>query len=175
MSHHFMVTVTVHATCMKSPRGCRRVVTRSPLWFRLTVTTRISDHGMATTLAAALPGSVILDPFKVESIYDTWEILTAMLQIANLVVAVRYHAAILRLIGGKSAFVLHYSNKGKDLVDRLRLPGRGLGGMCTPDLVAAIEASADKDFNHMPYARDVQSQFNRALRLAGADQAARAA
>ena len=92
--------------------------------------------------------------------------LTAIFAIANIVVAVRYHGAILRLITGRKCYVLHYSNKGSDLCQRLGIAGSALGGAVDDTLLGEIEASGEAAFDATPYARHVRESFTAGLALA---------
>lgn len=127
-----------------------------------------TDRVLATRIQAACPKSVILDPFRAAPALEPWALLTAIFAIANIVVAVRYHAAILRLITGRKCYVLHYSNKGSDLCQRLGLAGSALGGSVDNDLINAIELSSQAEFDAAPYARHVSESFAKGLALASA-------
>jgi polysaccharide pyruvyl transferase WcaK-like protein len=127
-----------------------------------------TDRLLATRIQKACPKSVILDPFLAIPPLEPWALLTAIFAIANIVVAVRYHAAILRLITGRKCYVLHYSNKGSDLCQRLGLAGTALGGGVDDHLIKAIEATGQAAFDPTPYARDVHESFVKGLALASA-------
>lgn len=122
-----------------------------------------SDKTQALRLSRMTGGLPILDPFAVEPPASPHEVLTALLAIANIVVGVRYHSSILRLVSGRSPFVLYYSNKGRDLSERLHLPGQKLTGGVTPDLINAIERSAEMTFDPNPISRDVAEHFHRSI------------
>jgi polysaccharide pyruvyl transferase WcaK-like protein len=118
-----------------------------------------SDKTLALRLCQKAPSVPIIDPFAVQPPASPCDVLTALLSIANIVVAVRYHSAILRLISGRAPFVLYYSNKGLDLSERLNLPGGKLSSGMSSDMIAEIERSADMDFDPNPIARDVTENF----------------
>ena len=127
-----------------------------------------TDRILATRIQQACPKSIILDPFLATPPVEPWALLTAILAIANIVVAVRYHAAILRLITGRKCYVLHYSNKGSDLCQRLGLAGSALGDCVDKNLIHDIEASGLAVFDATPYARHVRESFAKGLALASA-------
>ena len=120
------------------------------------------------SIQQACPTSLILDPFLASPSVEPWALLTAILAIANIVVAVRYHAAILRLITGRKCYVLHYSNKGSDLCQRLGLAGSALGDSVDDNLISDIEASGLAVFDATPFARHVRESFAAGLALAAA-------
>ena len=127
-----------------------------------------TDRVLATRIQKACPQTVILDPFLAAPPLEPWALLTAMFAIAHIVVAVRYHAAILRLIAGRKCYVLHYSNKGSDLCQRLGLAGTSLGGTVDTKLIEDIEASGQAVFDAEPYAAHVRESFKRGLARASA-------
>lgn len=127
-----------------------------------------TDRILAVQIQKAVPKCVILDPFLTAPALEPWALLTAIFAIANIVVAVRYHAAILRLITGRQCYVLHYSNKGSDLCQRLGLAGSALGGAVDNDLINAIELSGQAQFDAAPYARHVRESFAKGFALASA-------
>ena len=127
-----------------------------------------TDRILAARIQKACLKSVILDPFLAVPPLEPWALLTAILAIANIVVAVRYHAAILRLVTGRKCYVLHYSNKGSDLCQRLGLAGSALGDSVDNNLIYDIEASGLAIFNATPYARHVRESFAKGLALASA-------
>ncbi len=127
-----------------------------------------TDRVLATRIQKSCPKSVILDPFLAAPPLEPWALLTAIFAIANIVVAVRYHAAILRLITGRKCYVLHYSNKGSDLCQRLGLAGTALGETVSAKLISDIEATGQAAFDAAPYARHVRESFTKGLALASA-------
>ncbi len=127
-----------------------------------------TDRVLAISIQKACPKAVILDPFLAAPLLEPWALLTAIFAIANIVVAVRYHAAILRLITGRRCYVLHYSNKGSDLCQRLGIAGTALGGEVDDHLIRAIEASSQAAFDATPYAHHVRDSFTQGLALASA-------
>ncbi len=84
------------------------------------------------------------------------------LTIANIVVAVRYHAAILRLVGRRVPYNLYYSRKGHDLEHRLDLPGRALETFDPDAAITDIEATALSEFNPDPISEHVRRSFETA-------------
>lgn len=118
-----------------------------------------SDKTQAMRLTRKMSSVPIIDPFSVQAPSSPCDVLIALLSLANIVVAVRYHSAILRLINGRAPFVLYYSNKGRDVSERLDLPGQMLSSGVNSELISAIEQSADMNFDPNPIARDVTEHF----------------
>ena len=122
-----------------------------------------TDWTLAKAIQAEVPTAKILNPFLVKAGIEPWSVLTAALGMARGVVAVRYHAAVLRMVEGKQAYVLHYSNKGEDLCVRLKQPGSTLGEMEVEALVLAIEKTFDRDFQSAMVQRHVKDSFAKAV------------
>jgi polysaccharide pyruvyl transferase WcaK-like protein len=122
-----------------------------------------TDKMQAMRLAKLAGGVPVIDPFTIPPPMSPCEVLTALLSVANIVVGVRYHSAILRLVSGRAPFVLYYSNKGRDLCERLSLPGQRLSSGVDEDLILAIEKSGEMSFDPNPISRDVTQHFNMCL------------
>lgn len=122
-----------------------------------------SDKTMALKLCGKAPEIPVIDPFTVQPPVSPCDVLIALLSMANIVVAVRFHSAILRLVGGRAPFLFYYSNKGLDLSERLGLPGAKLSEGVTGELISQIENSADMSFDPNPIARDVTEHFQHCL------------
>ena len=129
-----------------------------------------SDIAMCRRIASELPGIVVIDPFALELALPAWSLYSAVLALANVVVAARYHTAILRLISGRKALVLHYSSKGEDLCNRLGLDGLLYGDADGERACLLAEKSADGTFDAAPLAKDVRDQFAAALGTVGGMQ-----
>ena len=122
-----------------------------------------TDWTLAKIIQAEVPTAKILNPFLVKAGVEPWSMLTAALGMARGVVAVRYHAAVLRMVEGKQAYVLHYSNKGEDLCLRLKQLGSTLGEMEVEALVPEIEKTFDRDFQSAVVQRHVKDCFAKAV------------
>ena len=83
----------------------------------------------------------------------------AVLASANIVFAVRYHTAILRLVAGRMPVVISYSNKTRDLIDRLSLPGMNIEDMDADALIALGLQSAGKMFSPEGLRSSVRQSF----------------
>lgn len=122
-----------------------------------------SDWFLARRIQQAIPVSRILDPFACAAPHEPWAVLTSLLGLARAVVAVRYHAAVLRMVEGRQPFVLSYSNKGEDLCHRLNQLGSALGAGDVSSLVSLIEASAEGNFDPASVRADVLSHYSNGL------------
>jgi polysaccharide pyruvyl transferase WcaK-like protein len=118
-----------------------------------------SDLAMAQALQQRLPELIILSPFAVGEQHHPVDALVGVLGLAEVVVAVRYHSAVLRLLGGRIPFSLHYATKGADLAQRLQLPGMALESFDPAAAIAALEASALRHFDPRPLREAVRSRF----------------
>jgi polysaccharide pyruvyl transferase WcaK-like protein len=117
------------------------------------------DLAIAQTIVQQVPAAKIFDPFVGEYRCANWERVMAALAICRFSVAVRYHTAVLSLASGRVPFNLYYSNKGRDLTQRLQIPGCSLEGFAPEAQVAAMEKTADQTFDHAPIRQQVQQDF----------------
>jgi len=127
-----------------------------------------SDLAMSRRIATELPSITVIDPFALDLALPAWSLYSAVLSLANIVVAARYHTAILRLISGRRTLVLHYSSKGEDLCNRLGLDGMVYGDSDGELACRLAERSAEGAFDVSPLAKDVNEQFAAALNTVGA-------
>lgn len=118
------------------------------------------DRAVAAELCARVPDVVVLDCFAGAHQDDRVGLLIGALSIANIVVAVRYHAAVLRLAAGRRPYHLYYARKGEDLHARLGLAGGPLADFDPAAALAGIEATAMQDFDAAPLAADVHGAFS---------------
>jgi len=133
----------------------------------LLIQSHVSMHDTDRTIAHAIkqqcPEVKILDLFEYSSLLPSWELLQAILMISRLVVAVRYHTAILALAAGRTPFNLFYSNKGADLSSRLGIPGCHIEQFNPARSFNRIEQTGHKIFNPQPMINSIHSSFNRGL------------
>lgn len=122
-----------------------------------------SDRAICEFIQGRAPGARILDMFSGPDEACPLDRLSGVMALANGVAAVRYHAAVLRLAGGRMPYHLYYSRKGEDLHHRLALTGAPLQNFDLDEAVAGIEASADRNFDPRPQAHDVEQAFARAM------------
>jgi polysaccharide pyruvyl transferase WcaK-like protein len=122
-----------------------------------------NDLAVAQTIVQRVPGTAILDPFAVASPVSTWQVAMGVLELAERVIAVRYHTAVLALAAGRLPYSLHYSNKGRDLCARLGLQGCDLADL-RPDSVLDELFNAPPDgFDHRAIRERVRADFGRCL------------
>ncbi|GAB6140816.1 hypothetical protein JCM14076_15450 [Methylosoma difficile] len=127
------------------------------------VSEKESDWVVAKAIMELCPGAKVLDLLAYQSTVPSWELLQAVLKKAGLIVAVRYHTAILALAAGRVPYNLYYSNKGADLCERLKIPG-GFIGNFNPDYeFSAITNTCSKSFNAEPIRRCLANDFKEAL------------
>jgi polysaccharide pyruvyl transferase WcaK-like protein len=121
-----------------------------------------ADHDLdvAHALVSQVPGTAIVDPFLDDSPIPSWQLAMAMFERARHVIAVRYHTAVLALAAGRVPFHLHYSNKGRDLCERLELPGCDLGGFDPVSTAEAILATRPMPFNDQAIRSRVRQDFS---------------
>lgn len=118
-----------------------------------------NDLDIARQLKERVSGSVVVDPFVDHPLVPNWQLAMAVIALSELVVAVRYHTAVLALASGRVPYHLHYSNKGRDLCSRLALPGCNLGDMNPNAILPAVLATAGQTFDHQALRERVQRDF----------------
>ena len=119
-----------------------------------------SDRPVARQILKHVPNARAFDLFEGGPDHTPVRLLQGVLHLANIVIGVRYHASVLRLASGRQPYNLFYSRKGRDLGERLSLTGCGLEAFDPATEIDAIEATAQRDFDAAPVARDVASAFN---------------
>jgi polysaccharide pyruvyl transferase WcaK-like protein len=119
-----------------------------------------TDRPIAEAIAAHQLNVRIFDLFDNRSGHPPVRSLLGVMHLANIVIGLRYHAAVLRLASGRQPYNLFYSRKGRDLGERLSLTGCGLDAFDPEQEIAAIEATAQRAFAAAPVARDVTSAFD---------------
>lgn len=119
-----------------------------------------NDLDVARAIQQGAPGTAILDPFLDEAQVPSWQLAMALFSLVDVVIAVRFHTAVLALASGRVPYHLHYSNKGRDLCRRLELPGSDLGSFDPVADLPAILASRARSFDHGRLRDQVRSDFN---------------
>jgi len=118
-----------------------------------------NDLDVAKTIQSAAPGTEIFDPFLEDRSVPSWQLAMALFTLVDLVIAVRFHTAVLSLAAGRVPFQLHYSNKGRDLCKRLELPGCDLSQFNPISDLSAIMATSGRTFNPSPIREQVSRDF----------------
>jgi polysaccharide pyruvyl transferase WcaK-like protein len=120
-----------------------------------------ADHDLdvARSLAMRVPGTAIVDPFLDDTPVPSWQLAMAVLERARHVIAVRYHTAVLALAAGRVPYHLHYSNKGRDLCERLDLPGCDLSRFNPIATAEAILAREPQVFDDQAIRSQVRQDF----------------
>lgn len=126
------------------------------------------DRSSAMRIAAADPRIRVIDCLADAEDPDPVATLTALLSLANIAVGVRYHTTVLRLAAGREPFNLFYSRKGEDLQRRLGLQGCPVSDLGEKDIVANIEATAQRSFDPEPLKANVRQRFAQARKAVGA-------
>jgi polysaccharide pyruvyl transferase WcaK-like protein len=122
------------------------------------------DRSSAARIAQADPRIKIIDCLQDREDTDPVATLTALLNLANIAIGIRYHTTILRLAGGRMPFNLYYSRKGADLQRRLHLAGCHVSQACSKATIDAIEATASAAFDPGAIRRDIRDHFAEGLR-----------
>lgn len=122
-----------------------------------------NDLEVARAIVQAAPGTAILDPFKAAPGHSAWQVAMGVLALAERVIAVRYHTAVLSLAAGRLPYSLHYSNKGRDLCDRLGLPGCDLADLRPSAALEELFMMTTHGFDHRAIRGQVRADFGRCL------------
>ena len=129
---------------------------------------RDSDRAIASSLMSRRPTLGMIDAMLPITGVSPVGLLIGLLEVAEVVVAVRYHTAVLRLVAGRLPYVLAYSNKGQDLIDRLGLPGAPLSAFDPKSAMDDIVGTASAPFDAGPLRHEVRSAFASNLARIGA-------
>jgi len=122
-----------------------------------------TDRHIANAIKQQCPEAKILDLFEYSTLMPSWELLQAILMISRLIVAVRYHTAVLALAAGRTPFNLFYSNKGADLSNRLNIPGCHVDQFTPSRYLTRIEQTGHTIFNPKPMRTSIQSNFQKGM------------
>ena len=108
----------------------------------------------------------VLDPFRIHQTLPhlkPWEISQGLVELSKLVVGVRYHTSIFRLMSGKMSFNIHYSNKGADLCNRLGVPGVSVDNFSVDKHFEEILQTMDQPFSSESIATQVREDFAQSI------------
>jgi polysaccharide pyruvyl transferase WcaK-like protein len=122
-----------------------------------------NDMAVAEAIRAEMPGVAVFDPFLEDAGVEHWQLAMGALQSAAVAIGIRYHTSVLALAAGRLPYNLHYSNKGRDLSERLGLPGCDLGSFEPAEQLTAILATAHRHFDAEPIRRHVRESFAECL------------
>ena len=118
-----------------------------------------NDLDVSRILQEHVPGIVVFNPFLDNLSVPTWQLAMAVFSMVDLVLAVRFHTAVLALAAGRIPYHIYYSNKGKDLCDRLGLPGCDLRQFNPASAFPSIMATRGGRFDHEALRRRVCTDF----------------
>jgi polysaccharide pyruvyl transferase WcaK-like protein len=122
-----------------------------------------NDLEVAAALSERVPALRSFDPFHDAAGLAGWQLVMGALRVAGLSVAVRYHTAVLALAAGRVPFNLHYSNKGRDLSERLGIRGCDLASFEPGAQLEAILASGRQHFDDATIRAEVRNTFRHCL------------
>ncbi len=132
-----------------------------------------TDRLVANTIKELCPKVKILDLFDYSTTVPSWELLQALLKISSLIIAVRYHTAVLALAAGRVPFNLFYSNKGADLSIRLGIPGCHVEQFHPHHSLDYIERTVNERFDTSPLIKSIHDNFSLGLERCNAQYALR--
>ena len=119
-----------------------------------------NDLEIARTLQQRVPSTTIFDPFMDGAPVPSWQVAMAVFSMVDLIVAVRFHTAVLALAAGRVPYHIHYSNKGRDLCQRLGLPGCDLNRFNPETAMPSIIATRHHQFDHRQLRSRVSDDFH---------------
>jgi len=146
---------------------CRRLHKRGHqpvLLIQSEVTTADSDSQAVRTICEAVPQVKVLNIVQNSGDLAGWQFLMGIVAISRLAIGVRYHTSVLRLAANRMPFNLFYSNKGRDLSQRLQIPGASVADFDVDEHIQTIEKTAEMDFDSAPIRAQVQADFADCLR-----------
>jgi polysaccharide pyruvyl transferase WcaK-like protein len=118
-----------------------------------------NDLEVAAAIQARAPATAILNPFADGPSVPSWQLAMALFAMVEIVIAVRFHTAVLSLAAGRIPYHLHYSNKGRDLCRRLDLPGCDLAALDPSAVLPSILATRGRLFAHGALREQVRRDF----------------
>lgn len=119
-----------------------------------------NDLDVAQAIQNGAPCTVLVDPFLDDGSVPSWQLAMALFSIVDIVIAVRFHTAVLSLAAGRVPFHLHYSNKGRDLCKRLQLPGCDLSHFNPASDMPSILACSGRIFDPSTIREQVSHDFH---------------
>jgi len=122
-----------------------------------------TDRLIANSIKQQCPIVKILDLFEYADTFPAWELLQAILKTSRLIIAVRYHTAVLALAAGRTPFNLFYSNKGADLSLRLGIPGCHVDQFNPYNSITHIEQTGYEVFDPTALVESVYESFYKGL------------
>ena len=119
-----------------------------------------NDYIISKKIKARVKDLQIINPFDlVQNSSRPHELAMAFLECSRYIVGVRYHTSILSLASGRIPYNLYYSNKGRDLSDRLKIPGSSIENFDPVNAFTDLKNNANKIFDCSPIKKQVQSDF----------------
>jgi polysaccharide pyruvyl transferase WcaK-like protein len=125
-----------------------------------------NDYSIVHELLRRIVDLKILRPLDIPAPFHPIDAFVGAICIAHGVVAVRYHAMVIRLLAGRQAYNLFYSRKGRDLIRRLNQPGSAVAELNPKTIVSMLEKSCDGIFDPAPISKDVSEAFSKSLAIA---------
>lgn len=126
------------------------------------------DRAIAARVAVLLPDIPVIDCFATAGGVVGWPLLSGLLARARLVVAGRYHTAVLRLGAGRKPFILHAADDADDLAERLGLPQAAARSFDPDAIISELEMTAEQAFDPAPLRRDIEDRFAACVAAASA-------
>jgi len=189
--HHFEIekfnTLPFNRLALLSLRSFGQLYPQNDELFQqelIQLVTRLNNHGLipAVMLQADVNNSdsdqrmienikqytniEVINPFTIHQTLrhiSPWQIAQAYIAQAKIVIGVRYHTAIFRLLSGKMPFNIFYSNKGEDLCNRLNVPGVEVQQFSVDKHFQSIINSGNKLFDPRGIIEQVTKDFQLAM------------
>ena len=122
-----------------------------------------SDIAIASSIQSQLTNLPIINAFTHSDQISHYQYLQSLICHSGVVVAVRYHTAVLALAGGKVPYNLYYSNKGKDLSARLGIPGTDVSDFDPVSELPVLLSTQGQTFDSKAIRKCVMTDFYSAL------------
>lgn len=122
-----------------------------------------SDFEIAKLIQKELADIPSINAFEHSSFISHCQFLQSVICQVGMVVAVRYHTAVLALAGGKVPFNLYYSNKGQDLSRRLGIPGADVRDFDPVLQLPVLLSTQNQSFDNESIRKQVLADFHSAL------------
>ncbi|WP_115081739.1 polysaccharide pyruvyl transferase family protein [Synechococcus sp. N32] len=124
------------------------------------VDTNDNDQRISKILKQKTENLKIINPFDLSKNNITpHKLAMAILENSRYILGVRYHTSVLSLASGRLPYNLYYSNKGKDLSERLSIPGSSIDSFEPEKVLMELKKSMPFDFDCSKIKKQVKDDF----------------
>ena len=124
------------------------------------VDTNDNDQSISKLLKQKTKNLKIINPFDLsKNIIAPHKLAMAILENSRYMLGVRYHTSVLSLASGRLPYNLYYSNKGKDLSERLSIPGSSIDSFEPEKVLMELKKNMPFHFDCTKIKKQVKNDF----------------